>query len=158
MKTWKEIITTATMGLLLAGASVGHAASLQLANDHLGNGNVKYKDVWRVQCAAQTTIRANVQDRGPIYDNTFHVYVTCINPASGTFRVAKSFATDGRDQDGDANGYAATNPSSYAPVAGCRDAFVTFSCEANDWCDDAYNGRIECVNTAITSATKVHND
>lgn len=158
MKTWKAIIATAIMGLSLAGASMGHAASLQLANDYLGNGNAGYKDVWRVQCAAQTTIRVNVQDQGPYYDNTFHVYLTCIDPASGSFRVDKEFATDGRDKSGNANGYAATNPSGYALVANCRDAFVTFSCEANDWCDDAYRGRLECVNTTIMSATKVHND
>lgn len=158
MKTWKAIIATAVMGLSLAGASMGHAALLQLTNDYLGNGNAGYKDVWRVQCAAQTTMRAYVRDQGPYYDNTFHVYMTCINPASGSFRVDKEFATDGRDKSGNANGYAAKNPSGYAFVANCQDAFVTFSCEANDWCDDAYNGRIECVNTAITSATKVHND
>jgi hypothetical protein len=103
-------------------------------------------------------MRATVQDKGPYYDNTFHVYVTCINPASGSFRVDKEFATDGKDKSGNVNGYAAKNPSNYAFVYNCRDAFVTYSCEANDWCDDAYGGTIECVNTNITSATKVHND
>lgn len=77
---------------------------------------------------------------------------------SGSLRVAKRFATDGKDKGGDANGYAATNPSGYASVSNCRDAFVTYSCEANDYCDDAYGGTIECLSTAITSATKVHND
>jgi hypothetical protein len=153
----KKFITVA-LGLLLSTASFAHAASLQTANDTLGNGNVNYKDVWRIQCAANTTIRATVEDKGPHFDNTFHVSVVCLNPASGSFRVDKRVATDGRDRSGNANGYAATNPSSPAAVAGCGDAFVIFSGEANDWGDDFYSGRLECVNTSITSATKVHND
>jgi len=160
VKTWKEIIAAAVMGLSLAGAAVGHAASVQIPNDSPGGGNAFSVDVWNVKCGGQTEIRARVKDNGLThFDKTYHAYVVCSSPKGkpGSIIVDKAIATDGRDRQGDATGVLAQNPSGYACVFGCKEATVIFSCESGDWCDGVYSGDLECVNKSI-NATKIQNE
>ena len=161
MKNRTHLSLAAALSLLLSGASLGHAAVFAIPNDSPGGGNAFATDAWHVRCSAPTQIRARVQDKGLTYfDKTYEVFTVCTdpNPSPGSFIVDKQLATDGRDEQGDATGVLAQNPSGYARVFGCQAATIIFSCEAGDWCDGVYGGTIECVNTNFLQAQRIQNE
>lgn len=114
-------------------------ASFLTPNDFLSNDPGQPNlHTWLVRCTQRTLICADVADVGFFNDNTFHVSTVCVEPdfRRGIGELKYAIAPE-------------QNPSDTACAKRCREAVVSFQCEFNDFCDDAYNSILSCLDASF---------
>ena len=124
---------------LRGGAQVTSGAHFLTPHRFLSNDpDIPGLHTWLVRCTKSTIICADVADVGFFNDNTFHVSTVCVDPVSRRGRGELEYAIAPEQ-----------NPSGTACARFCQEALISFQCEFNDFCDDAYNSILSCDNASF---------